>query len=96
MQKEYKKSEYGTILRNPTSIKMLAGQIITASDDYIARKIDEGQYQSLIMHYAKNHGKKLFSLSTPGGLNPTVFNRIGKKRTELVEMMLRGYQMTLF
>lgn len=95
MQKGYKKPEYGTILRNPTSVKMLAGQIITASDDYIARKMDEGQYRSLIIYYAKNHGKKLFSSTTPGGLNPTVLNRIGKKRVELVEMMLRGYQMTL-
>lgn len=96
MQKEYKKPENGTILRNPTSVKMLAGQIITASDDYVARKMDEGQYQSLIIYYAKNHGKKLFSSSMPGGLNPTVLNRIGKKRAELVEIMLRGYQTTLF
>jgi uncharacterized protein (TIGR04540 family) len=75
---------------------MLAGQIIAASDDYIARKMDEGQYQSLILYYAKRQGKKLFSSSKPGALNPTFLNRIGRKRTELVEIMLRGYQTTLF
>jgi uncharacterized protein (TIGR04540 family) len=96
MQKGYEKPGCGTILRNPTSVKMLAGQIITASDDYIAMKMDEGQFQSLIVYYAKNHGRKLFSPTKYGGLNPTILNRIGKKRAELVKIMLRGYQMTLF
>ena len=75
---------------------MLAGQIIAASDDHIARKMDEGQYRSLILYYAKNQCKKLFSSSMSDALNPTVLNRIDKKLTELVEIMLRRYQTTLF
>jgi uncharacterized protein (TIGR04540 family) len=96
VQKAYEKTKNNTILKNPTSIKMLARQIITASDDYISMKMDESQYRALIIYYAKNHGKKLFSPLMPGRLNPTVLNRIGKKRAELVKIMLSGYQMVLF
>lgn len=81
-----------TILKNPTSIKLLATQINLACDDYISKKISEKQLRELIMYYASNHGKKLFSIE---GLNPTIINRIGKKRMELVNIMLEGYQYKL-
>jgi uncharacterized protein (TIGR04540 family) len=77
------------ILRNPTTVKMLATHLIRACDNYIALKIPERQFKELIMHYAAFHGKKLFGLK---GLNPTVVNRIGKKRVDLVNIMLDGFQ----
>ena len=77
------------ILKNPTTIKMLASQLIQACDEYISRKFSEKQFKELIFHYASNHGNKLFSLK---GINPTIKNRIGKKRLELVNIMLDGFQ----
>ena len=81
------------ILKNPTTVKLLASQIILACDSYIALKITEKQLGELITHYAYQHGKKFFSKD---GLNPTVAIRIGKKRAELVNIMLSGFQMGSF
>jgi len=78
------------ILKNPTTVKLLAVQVILACDGYIALKMPEKQFRELITHYASQHGKKLFSKD---GLNPTVTIRIGKKRAELVNIMLTGFQM---
>lgn len=80
------------ILKNPTTVKSLAIQIIKACDHYVALKIPEKQLKELIVHYASQHGKKLFSRN---GLNPTVVSRIGKKRIELVNIMLSSFQIRL-
>lgn len=80
------------ILKNPTTVKLLASQIISACDSYIALKMPEKQFRELLIHYASQHGKKLFSKD---GLNPTVAIRIGKKRVELVKIMLSGFQIRL-
>lgn len=80
------------ILKNPTTVKLLASQIISACDSYITLKMSEKQFKELITHYASQHGKKLFSKD---GLNPTVAIRIGKKRVELVKIMLLGFQTRL-
>lgn len=80
------------ILRNPTTVKLLAAQIILACDEYIAKKLPEKQFKELIVHYASCHGKKLFSAN---GINPTVTSRIGKKRLELVNVMLEGFQIRI-
>jgi uncharacterized protein (TIGR04540 family) len=101
--KEQARLEFGTkstkvvhsmnILKNPTTVKLLARQIIIACDSYVALKMSEKQLRELITHYASQHGKKLFSKD---GLNPTVAIRIGKKRTELVNIMLSGFQIRVF
>lgn len=78
------------ILKNPTTVKLLAAQIIKACDDYIAFKITEKYLRELFFHYAACHGNKLFSAK---GINPTVVNRIGKKRLELLNIMLEGFQL---
>lgn len=80
------------ILKNPTTVKLLAIQIISACDEYISLKLTEKQFRELLFHYASQHGKKLFSAK---GINPTIVNRIGKKRLELVNIMLAGYQQRL-
>lgn len=80
-------------IRNPNTVKLLAVQIIKACDGYIELQISEKQLNDLITHYASQHGKKLFSHS---GLNPTVENRIGKKRSALVNIMLSGFQTRLW
>ena len=79
------------ILKNPTTVKSLASQIINACDNYVALKIPEKQLKELITHYASQHGKKLFSR-----INPTIVSRIGKKRVELINIMLTGFQSKLW
>lgn len=81
------------ILKNPTTVKLLAVQIIQACDEYIARKVTEKQLKELFIHYASKHSTKLFCLE---GINPTIVNRIGKKRLELTNIMLDGFQQRLF
>lgn len=80
-------------LKNPATVKSLAVQIIKACDSYIELKMPEKQLKELITHYASQHGKKLFSQN---GINPTIENRIGKKRLELVNVMLSGFQTKLW
>lgn len=80
------------ILKNPTTVKLLASHLIQACDNYIALKISEKQFKEIVIHYASFHGKKLFGRK---GLNPTVVNRIGKRRVDLVSIMLNGFQHSL-
>lgn len=77
------------ILKNPTTVKMMASQIMMACDEYIAKRMTEKQLKELLFHYASRHGRKLFSIT---GFNPTIANRIGKKRLELMNLMLEGFQ----
>ena len=77
------------ILKNPTTVKSLAVQIIKVCDEYISLKLPEKQFRKLLYYYATQHETKLFSTN---GINPTIVNRIGKKRLELVSIMLIGYQ----
>lgn len=76
-------------LMYPTTVKMLAAEIITACDAYISRKIGTDDLKKLMIHYANNYPKMLFNAQE---LNPTVLNRIGKKRATLVNKLLEGYQ----
>lgn len=93
VQKSVKKYE-NSIIKNPTTIKLLAEQIKLASDAYISKQIDEKTLREIIYHFAKYHGSKLFSID--GGMNPTIINRIGKKRLKLLNIMLDGFQTSLF
>lgn len=80
------------ILRNPTTVKALATEIIKACDSYLALRLSENSLRSLIWHYGQAHGNKLFNGNK---LNPTILNRIGKKRAFLLEEMLKGFQMKI-
>lgn len=86
------------ILRNPTTVKLLARQLIVACDSYLSLSMPEKQLKELLFHFASQHPKKLFTLSgnSPGGLNPTIANRIGKKRCDLIQRLLEGFQRKLF
>lgn len=76
----------------PTTVKMLAGEINAVCDAYISRKISAEELREYIVHYATNYPKMLFNAQE---LNPTVLNRIGKKRELLVNKILEGYQFKL-
>lgn len=81
------------ILRNPLTVKQLAVQIKRACDLYCALNLSEKGLKELFIHYADSHGKKFFGLN--GSLNPTLLKIIGKKREELVGIMLCGYQLKI-
>ena len=76
-------------LMYPTTVKMLAAELISVCDAYIWRKIGAEELKKIIQHYASNYPEMLFFAEN---LNPTVLNRIGKKREKLVNKMLEGFQ----
>jgi uncharacterized protein (TIGR04540 family) len=79
-------------LRNPVTIKQLSQQINEACNCYLSQKYPEKSFKELITYYAYNHGDKLFKAND---FNPTLLNRIGKKRAELLSKTLNGYQIRL-
>jgi len=81
------------ILRNPLTVKQMAVQIKHACDLYCALKLSDKELRELLIHFADVHGRKFFGLN--GNLNPTLSKIIGKKREELVGIMLRGYQLKI-
>lgn len=87
------KNEKISILRNPLTVKQMAAQIKYACDMYGAFKLSEKELRELLVHYADSHGRKFFGLN--GNLNPTLLKIIGKKREELVGVILCGYQLKI-
>jgi len=77
-------------IKYPPTIHVLISEIIRATDDYFSRRISETDLRSLITAWA--NGGKLFN--GPNQFNPTVIQRIGKKRLTLIEKMLDGQQLT--
>lgn len=80
------------MIKNPTTVKLLAQQLIKACDLYLALKLSEESLKELIWYYGKHHGDKLFRAQY---LNPTVLNRIGKRRARLVQEILIGFQVSM-
>lgn len=82
------------ILQNPITIKQMAEQVKIACDHYNSLNLEEKDFEALLQHYARNHGNRFFGKN--GSLNPTLEKIIGKKRKELVNIMLKDHQMSLF
>lgn len=76
----------------PTTVKLLAVEIKSVCDEYLSRKISEEHLKKLVFHYAGSCPEMLFNGSV---LNPTIINRIGKKRSNLLNKILAGYQLSL-
>jgi len=93
VQKRTEKSEIG-ILRNPTTVKLLASEIKVACDAYISKKISEKDVRELLCHYSIYHGNKLFDYY--GNFKPTIRDRLGTKRCDLLDHLLRGIQIPMF
>ena len=77
-------------VRFPATVSGLIKELIIACDDYTARKISERELRSFIHALANSSADKLFN--GPNSFNPTITQRLGKKRLRLVEAMLEGYQ----
>ena len=73
-------------LMYPTTVKMLAAELISVCDAYISRKIGSEELKNVIHHYASNCPESI----NAEALNPTVLtNRENEKK--LVNKMLEGY-----
>ena len=77
-------------IKNPPTIKILIEELIRACDVYVARKITDDELRYLIQGWANTDGNKLFS--DTDSFNPTVVQRVGKKRLNLINRMLVGFQ----
>lgn len=76
-------------MQYPTKVKELAVEIITACNDYKARKIDNDELKEVILYYASKYPDKLFN---GPDFNPTIKKMIGKQRIELLNNILEGFQ----
>jgi len=77
-------------IKYPPTIRVLISEIIRVTDDYFSRRISESDLRKIIIAWA--NGDKLFD--GPNRFNPTIVQRIGKKRIKLIEKMLVGQQLT--
>lgn len=80
-------------IQHPPTVRILIEEIKRACDDYISRKITDAELKSLIITWANTSGDKLFDGSS--NFNPTVIQRVGKKRLKLIEAMLKGFQTSM-
>lgn len=80
------------ILKNPRTIKDMATQIKFLCDGYWSRSISEKEAKEMVFYWGNHEGRKLFKGKD---LNPTIKKIIGKRRIELVEKWLQGYQIKL-
>lgn len=77
------------IQRHPSSVVKLAKEMKKLIDAYWGRQISEKEMKEHIIYFAKYENKKLFRGPE---YSPTVKQRLGKKRMEVVEKMLEGHQ----
>jgi uncharacterized protein (TIGR04540 family) len=80
------------IIKNPKTVKGLAGEIINLCDGYWSRKINEDEAKEYIRYWSQYEGIKLFKGDK---LNSTVTKIIGKKRSKLINLWLEGTQIKL-
>lgn len=86
------KHQFMQYIQHPTTVKMLIEEINRACDDYISRKITDAELKSIVITWANTSGDKLFDGPR---FNPTVTQRVGKKRLKLIEAMLKGFQTSM-
>lgn len=77
-------------IKYPTTTKILIEELIRACDDYISHKINEYELKEIIWIWADYSYDKLFK--SPTEFNPTLRQRVGTKRLNLVADILVGYQ----
>lgn len=81
-------------IRYPQTVKLLVQELIRACDAYVGREITEQDFKALVHSWAKKSGDKLFDGASK--FNPTVVQRLGKKRLRLVLQMLDLLQESMF
>ena len=76
----------------PVTILDFANELKKAIDDYRARKINNKEIHEIIRFYAHSQPDKLFDGAE---LNITVQRICGKKRIEVINSFLNGFQQRL-
>ena len=79
-------------LLHPRTVVQMAEEVKKACDSYWARQISEEELKRLVHQWARNEGDKLLR---GDDYNPSVKKIIGKKRLQLVEKMMKGFQVKL-
>lgn len=77
-------------IKNPPTVKVLAEELIRACNAYLARQITDKELSYILQGWAKSDGEKLFNGTE--GYNPTIVQRVGKKRLSIIHRSLDGYQ----
>lgn len=80
-------------IKYPPTVKVLVEELIRACNAYIARQITDKELRYLIQGWAKSDGDKLFNGTE--GFNPTVIQRVGKKRLSIIHRMSDEFQMSM-
>ena len=83
--------KYGYIAY-PITILEFSNELKKAIDDYRARKINNKEIEEIVKFYAYSQPDKLFDGAK---LNITVQRICGKKRIEVINSFLNGYQQRL-
>lgn len=87
-----KKPEKRELIRNPKTMKDLAKEIMSCTDLYWCGDLSEAECREFI-NYTALHHKLLVKNGTD--INPTVKIIIGRRRVELIEKFIEGYQLHL-
>lgn len=80
------------IIKNPRTVKGLAGEIIRVCDGYWSRSLKEDEAKEYIRYWSQYESIKLFR---GGKLNSTITKIVGKRRIELVKRWLQGTQISI-
>lgn len=75
-------------MRFPSTQKELASEIKKACDNYFARKISNDDFTELLTWYASKFPQRLFFGDM---LNPTITKVLGKKRCEIINLILEDF-----
>ena len=80
-------------MQHSPTVTALIEEINRAYDDYISLKITDTELKSIVRKWAHNSVDKLFAGSEQ--FNPTVLQRVGKKRVKLIIQMVSDFQSEL-
>lgn len=80
-------------LKYPKSVVAFAEELKRVIDDYSARKINNDELKEIALWYAEKCSDKLFQGQD---YNITVRRIVGKRRLAVLNMILDGYQLTIF
>lgn len=80
-------------VKYPTTVKQIANELIRVCNEYKMRKIGNEELKEIVLYYSTKFPEKLFSGSE---INPTIKKIVGKKREEIINKLLEGYQQKFF
>ena len=80
-------------IKYPKSVVALCNELRRIVDDYTARKIGNEEFKDIILWYATKCPEKMF---LGHEYNATMKRLVGKRRLNVMDMILEGVQLTIF